>query len=352
TDTLDDRLLDLLANPNLCSRKKLFNSVDDRVSSDVLFPGQCDAALLRIKSLESVRGERPTRAIATALRGNTLYSSIDPYLGGVHAVAEAMRALSATAAQPAAVGQGLFYGSLSDYKQRSEFSEGVRGLSDACRSWHIPIVAESVDFRANTSAGTVLPTPAVYMVGVCSDITKVRPMHFDEREDVIFVLGASRNEIATSEYETFLKDRVTPPPPDIDFAFERKVCDLVCELLNDELLKSAHSITAGGIALGICEASLLRAKPIGARLKIFPREGASPEVLLFGESSGRFVISLAEQHRERVTATCSKFGIPLLAEGRVGGREITFEEGAKCSIPLSSAAHIFGGGLDHLMSGG
>ena len=76
-------LLSMLASPNVASREWIYRQYDHQVQTNtVVVPGG-DAALLRLK------GTRKGLAVATD--GNGRYCFLDPYVGGMIAVAEACR---------------------------------------------------------------------------------------------------------------------------------------------------------------------------------------------------------------------------------------------------------------------
>ena len=96
------RLLSMLASPNVASREWIYRQYDHQVQTNtVVLPGG-DAALLRLK------GSRKGLAVATD--GNGRYCFLDPYVGGMIAVAEACRNVSCTGATPVALTDCLNFG--------------------------------------------------------------------------------------------------------------------------------------------------------------------------------------------------------------------------------------------------
>src|SRR6185503_3966182 len=74
----------LLASPNICSKRWVWQQYDHMVlTNTVAGPGAADGGVIRIKG--SARG------LAMALDGNGRWCYLDPRLGAMHAVAEAAR---------------------------------------------------------------------------------------------------------------------------------------------------------------------------------------------------------------------------------------------------------------------
>ena len=70
----------LLAAPNICSKRWIFEQYDSMVQSNTVEGPGADAGVMRIKGTK--------RALAMALDGNGRWCWLDPKLGAMHAVAE------------------------------------------------------------------------------------------------------------------------------------------------------------------------------------------------------------------------------------------------------------------------
>ena len=344
----EDSWLDLLANPNLCSRRPIYRRCDQQLGTNTIVQAGSDAAVLRIKRRTDAAAARPERAIAVTIDSASIFCAADSYLGGVQTVAEAMRNLSASGAAPVACSQCLNFGDPADYKQISEFAEAVRGMSDACRAWDIPILSDSVSFRNTSITGAIMPTPSVVMLGIISDVSKAMTIAFRSKGDRVLLLGETKDELSASEYISYSAHKIDTSAPDINFALEKKTCDLVYELIHRGLLRSAHDLSTGGLASALAECCLSRPRPMGAELTLHA-EGLRPEALLFSETSGRFLVSCAEKSLPTVRELCERAGVPITAEGTVGGRSIAVNGAFECAIPVATAYHIWSTGLNPIL---
>ena len=152
-------LTTLLAAPSIASKAPVYERYDHMVQTNtVVLPGRADAAVLRLKGTH--------RLLAATLDGNGRYAYLDPYTGGLLAVAEAARNLVCVGALPLAVTDCLNFGSPEDPDIMWQFKECVRGIADACRAFNTPVTGGNVSFYNETARGAVHPTPVIGMIGL------------------------------------------------------------------------------------------------------------------------------------------------------------------------------------------
>ncbi len=384
---LEDTWLDLLANPNLCSRRPIYRLFDQGAGTNAVIRAGGDAAVIRLKpwhgapsgveegnghpSSESGEGEvksdaadhengngngnsgaKVQRGLAVTVDSNSLYVSMEPYLGTVQTIAEGMRNLSAVGAEPVGLAYCMNFGDPSRYVEVCELAEAIRGLGDASKIWDIPIVSEFVNLFNGSEGNPILPTPTIMLVGAMEDVSQARGIAFRDRNDVILLLGTTKNEIGCSEYGHYSHKQVNRLVPDIDFEFEKKICQFIRLLLKERLLKSAHDISGGGLAIAFAECALGGDRPIGAKLVLEDTLGPKDfrdDALMFSESSGRFLVSISPDKEALVRKLCEENQIPITATGRVGGKELRLEGAVECEIPLATAYRIWSNRLALLL---
>ena len=101
TDLTDD-LKQLLASPNICSKRWVFEQYDSMVQTNTVEGPGGEAGVIRIKGTK--------RALAMALDGNGRWCYLDPKLGAMHAVAESARNVACSGATPIAATNCLNFG--------------------------------------------------------------------------------------------------------------------------------------------------------------------------------------------------------------------------------------------------
>jgi len=333
---LEDLWVDLLASPNVHLRSKLAESIDYTNGRTLLSnPGSAVA-------VQKIRDSKQTRAIVTTVVSSPRYGRRDPYLGSVHSVAKGMRYLAAAGAMPTMAAQVLFSGDPNDYKQLSEFSEIVRGASDACKAWYIPILTDSVRFSA--ALNPPIPTASIFLSGVLSDEKKFLTPVFKDKGDKVFVIGYPGEELGESQFYSTLGKANEGSLPDINFDLERRASECLFELIQEGLLQSAHSVSNGGLAIALAECSLLRERSIGFEIDLLKtKERISAEALLFSESASRFIISFKESNYEEIVKVIRNFKLDVSAEGEVGGKAFVLTGAISCEIPLTTAERVWAG---------
>lgn len=350
---LEDVWLDLLANPNLSSTHAVFSGFDQRVGARTLSKAGEDSAVLRLNLKNNLndRGnnwDNDRGAVASTIVSNSLYVSMEPYLGTVQTISEAMRNLASVGAIPISLSCCMNFGSSERYREVCDLSESIRGLGDASRIWNLPIMSKEVSLENGTEGTPVMPTPVICAIGVIEDIKNKCSPSFKDKGDKIFLLGETKNEIGCSEYASYIHKKVNTLVPDIDFELEMKrVLDIIA-LTKLGILNSCHDLGKGGLAISLIESCLLATRPMGASLKINQNIVTTEsnaklraDSALFSETSARYLVSCNEENADKLLLFCDERKIPVTAEGTVGGKSINVEGPVDIELPLSTTYKIW-----------
>src|SRR3979490_1886016 len=119
-------LLDLIASPNLRSRRAIYRTYDHQVQDNTVTGPGYDAALVRVPGTN--------KGLALTTDGNSMYVALDPYEGTKAAVAEAARNIVCTGARPIAVTNCLNFGNPERPAVFGQLQESIRGPAAACRA--------------------------------------------------------------------------------------------------------------------------------------------------------------------------------------------------------------------------
>jgi phosphoribosylformylglycinamidine synthase subunit PurL len=312
----NETLLRMLAHPNLCSRRQVFDQYDHQVGTDtVVLPG-ADAAVMRIK------GTSLGFAIATDGRGRHCY--LDPKGGGAATVAEAYRNLSCAGAEPIAITNCLNFGSPEKGENYYQLAACIEGMAEACQTLGIPVVSGNVSLYNETEAGAVYPTPVVGMVGVLADVRRHATPAFKREGDIVVVLGgaprsADESPLAGSEYLEIVHGMVSGLPPRPDLVSEREAADLVRNMIQSGLVDTAHDLSGGGEAVALAEMAL--AGGIGFEyedheIEIIISTGGTVEIL-FGEGGASFLVAVPEERWDDLQNALAS--VPYDRVGYTGG---------------------------------
>jgi phosphoribosylformylglycinamidine synthase subunit PurL len=322
----------LLASPAIASKRWVYEQYDHMVRTNTLVgPGAGDAAVVRVK------GTR--RALALATDGNGRWCALDPYLGAMHAVAEAARNVAATGARPLAATNCLNFGNPEKPEVMWQFSRAIDGIAEACRAFATPITGGNVSFYNETLGRAIAPTPVIGMLGLVEDATRALGAGFRAAGETILLLDGAgearsdrerlRREFSSSEYAKTVLGVTAGTPPAIDLAAEKRLVDCLVALASEGLASSAHDVSDGGLATALAECCFLSAG-LGAAARL---AGAEPaEAALFGERGARAVISAPARALARIRAVAAQYEVSVRELGLVGQEEFRIEYNGAAAV--------------------
>jgi phosphoribosylformylglycinamidine synthase len=309
-------LKQLLASPNLASKEWIYRQYDQYVRTNTVIGPGADAAVVRVKGT--------AKGLALTVDGNSRYCYLDPYVGGVIAVAEAARNLACVGARPVGLTDCLNFGSPENPEVMWQFAQVIQGMRDACTTLNVPVVSGNVSFYNETDGTPIYPTPTIGMVGLIEKVERMMTPWFKAAGDMVVLLGRTREELGGSEYLKWVHGLTRGTPPWIDLKLEQAV-QLVClEAIDHNLLSSAHDVSDGGLAVALAECCIVHPeRPLGVR--IGTHEMIRGDASLFSESQSRIVVSLKEEKIDRLKEIAARHSVPLQVIGAVGGNRFTIQ---------------------------
>ncbi len=318
----------LLSAPGTAGRGWVMRQYDQLVGSGTVVRPGGDAAVVRLTPSR--------RAIAISLDGNGRRTWLDPRRGGMSAVCEAARNVACTGARPAAVTNCLNFGNPEDPEIGYELAEAIAGMAAACTALGLPVVSGNVSLYNEHDGRPILPTPVVGVVGVLDDAELAVRIGFHEAGDVVLLAGAGQSVVDGSDYQKLILGEVAGRIPEPDLEHERALHAFLAAAADRKLLRSAHDVGGGGLAVAVAESAM--AGGIGVRVEEADN--------LFGEGDGRVVVSA----RRADVAALRKLaaGLPLRRVGTVGGTEIAV---GPARIALADAVAAYEGALPGIMDG-
>ncbi|MFC1480659.1 phosphoribosylformylglycinamidine synthase subunit PurL [Candidatus Neomarinimicrobiota bacterium] len=304
---LNKTLLRLLASPNIAEKTYVYRQYDSSVRSNTaVYPGS-DAGVVRIKGT--------TKALASSTDGNGRYVYLEPYTGGLIAVAEAARNVVCAGARPVAITNCLNFGNPNDPEIYYQFKAAVTGIGDACRALDTPVTGGNVSFYNENPEGAIYPTPVIGMLGLIENTDHITTMDFKDVGDFIVVLGSVNGDLGGTEYLELIHGQVAGKPPIISLEIERHVQAACLEAIQAGLVKSAHDISDGGLAVCLAESILSAEGDRGAEIHITRR--LRNDELLFGESQSTIIITVDETDLLALQRIAMQDDVPCITIGRV-----------------------------------
>jgi phosphoribosylformylglycinamidine synthase len=296
------------ASPNLCSRQWAWEQYDHMVQSNTMIGPGSDAAVIRVKGT--------SKALSMTLDGPAFHVARNPREGSKLMVAEACRNIVCSGGRPLAATNCLNFGNPEHAEVMWQFSEVVDGMSEACVAFGTPITGGNVSFYNETFDKDIYPTPVLGMVGLIEDLAHVTSSDFKDAGDAILLV----------ETATRLNGQV-------DLKEELLLQSFVSDAIHAGLVKSAHDISEGGIAVALAECcySTLHRPAIGAATNIPSHLDFRKD--LFGEYSSRILLTTI--HASDLVRRAGKSGLRCQEIGRVGGNRLAIQIGGRAAIDVS-----------------
>ena len=309
-------LRQLLGDPTIASKNWVYRQYDHTVRTGTLVKPGSDAAVFFVRYANKI--------LAATTDCNSLYCALDPREGGKIAVAEAARNLTCSGARPLAVTDNLNFG--NPYKPENfwQLREAVEGIAEACRAFGTPVTGGNVSLYNESPAGVVDPTPTIGMVGLVDDERHITTQWFKSAGDEILLLGKIGNEIGGSQFLRVCHGRKQGPPPYVDLKLEIEVQNAIRDLIREDLVKSAHDCSEGGLAVALAECCFNPDQLLGADVD-FGAGDTPATTALFNESQSRIIISVAEADAERAISILRECGVPFQKLGKVGAAELRIQ---------------------------
>ena len=335
---LEEAFRKVLASPNIASKEWIYNQYDYMVQTNTVQGPGGDAAVIRVRDT--------SKGIALSSGCNGRYCYLNPRRGAAIAVAETARNVSAVGALPLAVTDCLNFGNPERPDIMWQFVESIEGLREACEALDVPVVSGNVSLYNETNGVGIYPTPMIGMVGLMENIEHRTAQGFAQDGDVIILLGETLEEIGGSEYLQVIHGKVQGDAPELNLIREKAIQAFCRESIATGVVRSAHDVSEGGIAIALAECCITGPEPRGATLRL---EGAMrPDVHLFSESQSRIILSVPAIHARRILDRAAAVGLPATRLGTVGGSRLVIE--GMIDIPVTELNRLWRNGFQQAVT--
>ncbi len=309
----------LIDNPNIASKHWVYEQYDTMVGTANMttnFPS--DAGLVNVKGTRS--------ALALTVDCNSRYVLADPEIGTQIAVSEASRNIICTGGDPLAITNCLNFGNPYNPEVFWQFVGAIKGMAKACKKFGTPVTGGNVSFYNQTSIDDevvpVFPTPTIGMLGILREKNNQMSMAFKSKGAMIFLVGQSRNDIASSEYLVSWHNIEKSPVPYFNLEEEHKMHSVLGDLISYSLVMSAHDISEGGLFISLFESGM----PNCLGFDITTDAEIRSDAFLFGESQGRVVVTVTPTRETEFIDFMLKQDVPFSALGHVTKGEIRIDD--------------------------
>ncbi len=230
----------------------------------------------------------------------------------------------------------------------AQLVRACQGLHRACLAYDLPLISGKDSMKNDSTRGgvkiSIPPTLLVSTIGTMPDVARAVTVDAKRVGDLLYVLGWTRPELGGSEYLAHLteagaaQDWTSRSVPTVDLALSRRCCEAVTATMDDGLLRTALALGPGGLALAL--ARTLFGGNLGALVDLvdvpvdprWVKRDLTPSELLYSESGGRFLLSVAPDDRGAFEAAMR--GLPLGFLGAVTGADELDENRLRVVHPL------------------
>lgn len=300
----------LLQMPNIASKRWVYEQYDSMVGTKTMTTNRpSDAGVVNIKGTN--------KALAMTVDCNSRYVNADPEIGTMIAVSEAARNIVCSGGVPSAITNCLNFGNPYNPESYWQFVGAIKGMSAACLKFETPVTGGNVSFYNQTVKNgvevPVFPTPTIGMIGIVEDKDKVMSLDFKQKGDLIFIIGESTNDIASSEYLATYHGVKASPAPYFDLEKEYAMQHMVKGMIQNELVNAVHDVADGGLFVTLVEMSM----PRELGFDIVTDSEVREDAFLFGEGQGRVVVAVSEDQEEEFIEFMMDSGVSFTLLGHV-----------------------------------
>jgi phosphoribosylformylglycinamidine synthase len=293
----------MLGRGNICSKEFISIQYDHAVQGGhVLGPLQGNGRVQGMASLTKVvPGSKKGVGLSQGMYPS--YSEIDPYLMAGAGIDTAIRGLIAIGIplDKIAILDNFCWCSSDEPGRLGQLKEAARGCYDTATAFGTPFISgkdsmyndfSGYDAQNNPVKISVPPTLLISSIGVHEDVAKAVSLDAKIEGDLVYVIGETAEELGGSEYFAHLGFTGTVVPG-LDAGMLKERYGRMTEAIRHGLVASAFPVTHGG--LGVALAKVAIAGRLGMDLTI--PAGMRPDYYLFSETLGRFVVTIAPDHK-------------------------------------------------------
>jgi len=319
-----ETLMKLLGSPNIASKIWVYGQYDHEVGIRTVTKPGYDASVLRLDN---------GKFLSIKIDGNPKQCYINPREGAIGCFEEACRNVVCTGAKPIGMLDHLQFGNPNDPEIFWTFLESLKGLTDFAKDFEIPCVGGKVSLYNETSDGPIKPTPVIGVIGLIDK----KPLKIQKINsgDSLIMIGDTKDELGGSEYAEYIHKFIGGKCPTVNFSESKKNMTSVLDIIENELIKSAHDCSKGGLTIAISELCMMNQIGCNVSLEKIPGEKLDSDKILFSESHSRYLVTFENRNLEKLEEILKKHNVSYSLIGEFTGDSILFSSDSKSIIDLS-----------------
>ncbi len=318
---IKDIIQKILSHPNVCSKEWIWQQYDHTVMGDTIQKPGGDSGVVRVHGTN--------KAIAATVDSSAVYCWAHPLTGGKQVVCESWRNLISVGAKPIAITNCLNFGSPENKENMGEFVECVQGIGEACDFLKFPVVSGNVSFYNQTKEEGIKPTPSIGGVGLLKNYNQMITMDFKDINNLVLIIGKTEGHMDQTLFARVVLDEKNGPPPEINLFNEKNNGETLLQLINKNLIRSAHDISVGGILTAICKMAIKGDKGLEFNK---PKFLMSEIEYLFSEDQGRYIIEIDPKNFKEVSRILKKNSVHYDELGKIIDKYVIINQKTKVTI--------------------
>ena len=320
----------LMNHPNIASKKWVAEQYDSsigRANRNTNAPS--DAGVVKVHGSD--------KSIVITVDCNSRYVNADPEEGCAMAVAEAARNIVCSGGTPVAITNCLNFGNPYVPEVYWQFVGAIKGMKKACEAFETPVTGGNVSFYNQSSdEGPVFPTPTIGMLGILEKAENKMTLDFKAEGDLVYLVGESVNDIASSEFLYSYRKVKASPAPHFDLPTEQLVQKGIMGLIEGKLIQSAHDVSDGGVLVTLAESAF----PRGLGFDVKSTAGIRQDAMWFGEAQSRVIVSVSPAKKAEFEAYLAGLGVKSTQVGTVKGSDMVVDGQVVSTLAKASGSYF------------
>ena len=318
---IKDVLRKILSNPNVCSKEWIWQQYDHTVMGDTIQKPGGDSGVVRVHGTN--------KAVAATVDSSAVYCWAHPLTGGKQVVCESWRNLISVGATPIAITNCLNFGSPENEDNMGEFVECVQGIGEASEYLKFPVVSGNVSFYNQTKEVGIKPTPSIGGVGLIKNYNQMVTMKFKEINNLVMIIGKTEGHIDQSLFARNILNEKNGPPPEINLFNEKNNGETLLQLIKNDLIKSAHDVSLGGIITAVSKMCIKGNMGIEFNKLNLPINEIE---YFFSEDQGRYIVEINPSDLSKVSKILEKNSVHFEEIGKIIDKHMIINKKTKLTI--------------------
>lgn len=316
-------MMKFLASPNIASKIWIYSQYDHEVGIRTVVKPGMDASVLRLDN---------GKFLSAKIDGNPKHCFINPREGAIGCFEEACRNVVCTGAKPIGMLDHLQFGNPKDPEIFWTFLESLKGLTDFAKFFKIPCVGGKVSLYNETPKGPIKPTPVIGVLGLIEKSNLISQKI--STGDFLVIVGNTKDEMGGSEYFEYIHKFVGGKCPVVNFDESKKNMNAVLEIIEKQLVTSAHDCSKGGLAVAVSELCMTNNTGCKTLLEKIPGDKLAVDRILFSESHSRYLLVVEKKNLKELEKILGKHKTVFANIGKFQGDRIEFKHGTESIMDL------------------